>query len=296
MAKSKLKPGDKVVTNAQYARITKFERPTEGYLIKQTGWQSDVWLTMMDGFEVAQRIHSSLLVRMEVVKMDKTKAVKLAGLDWVKVDKVEHRAEVAGDRVPARIRQLDEGTFAVYRAGRYLGCEGTLAAAAERAKLGTRSEVNREMDWQRAHPDEQPLGLRVTTEERTATWPAKPVAGTSGAAPPANAPRASSGAGRGGEPGGKSLPPTHPAIRGASKEVRDANAAKRRAAQGKPPAGTKDVEIATLLKRGCTSEEVLRVTGWKAISMPAMAKKLGLGLRIEKGRKPFKYYGEEKKK
>jgi hypothetical protein len=73
---------------------------------------------------------------------------------------------------------------------------------------------------------------------------------------------------------------------------KEAVAKVKRAPKARSDAGSKDAEITTLLKRGCTSEEVLRVTGWKAISMPAMAKKLGLKLRIEKGVKPFRYYGE----
>ena len=57
----------------------------------------------------------------------------------------------------------------------------------------------------------------------------------------------------------------------------------------------RNAELLQLLKRGCTREDILRVTGWKAVSVQAMAKGLGVGLRIDNGSKPFKYYSTEEK-
>lgn len=68
MVKSKFKPGDAVVTSAAYARVTKFKRPIEGTLIKQTGWQADVWHVRLDGFARPERLHSSMFVKMEKSK------------------------------------------------------------------------------------------------------------------------------------------------------------------------------------------------------------------------------------
>lgn len=218
---------------------------------------------------------------------------KTAKVEWIKQDKVEHRADL-GDGVPARIRQLDAKTFAVYRQGCYLGVEATLETAQQRAMLNVRSEINREMDWQRTHPDEQPLGLRLTPEERAKGWRDSPPRAARAAVPPApaaSAPVGSSGAG--GPQKAKVLDPPE-ATEEWFKKAKLVTPGQQMQKRSKADAGSKDAEIATLLKRGCTAEEVLRVTGWKAISMPAMAKKLGLALRIEKGRKPFKYYGTEK--
>jgi Holliday junction resolvasome RuvABC ATP-dependent DNA helicase subunit len=62
--------------------------------------------------------------------------------------------------------------------------------------------------------------------------------------------------------------------------------------------GNKTEVIAALLRRedGCTSEEVLRATGWTAVSMPQQAKQAGIVLRIDKSRKPFRYYATGKEK
>lgn len=52
----------------------------------------------------------------------------------------------------------------------------------------------------------------------------------------------------------------------------------------KGPRGEKMQGIARLLQRknGCTAAEVLELTGWPAVSMPAMAKACGLKLKKEK--------------
>lgn len=202
---------------------------------------------------------------------------------WNKTDKDSWTADV-GESVPARIKQLDAKTFCVYRNGRYLGSEGDLSTAQQRAALNMRSEVNREMEWQRNHPDEQPLGLRLTQEERALER-----------APPKPAPRSKPKAGglevllnkpdapigEIPEKVGRLVPPPKPKAAPAPVVAKE-----------KAPKGNRDTELLTLLKRGCTTEEVLRVTGWQAISMPQLAKRLGVGLRIDKSCKPFKYYGE----
>ncbi len=57
--------------------------------------------------------------------------------------------------------------------------------------------------------------------------------------------------------------------------------------------GTKTELIAGLLKRkgGCTSADVLKATGWPAVSMPQQAKAAGLKLRKEKAKgEPTRYY------
>jgi hypothetical protein len=84
-------------------------------------------------------------------------------------------------------------------------------------------------------------------------------------------------------------------------DAKAAKAAKAKAAKAKPAKkktngerGAKSFAIAEMLKRakGCTLKEVLEVTQWPAVSMPAMAKQLGIKLRIEK--KPgerTRYYG-----
>lgn len=62
-----------------------------------------------------------------------------------------------------------------------------------------------------------------------------------------------------------------------------------------PRKGSKMEGIAKLLKRakGCTAKEVLEATGWAAVSMPAMAKHVGLQLRKEKEKGSLtRYYGE----
>jgi hypothetical protein len=47
-------------------------------------------------------------------------------------------------------------------------------------------------------------------------------------------------------------------------------------------------------KEGTTREEILAATGWKAVSVQQVAKGAGLALRVDKGRKPFRYYAEGK--
>ncbi len=58
--------------------------------------------------------------------------------------------------------------------------------------------------------------------------------------------------------------------------------------------GSKTEIVAALLRRpeGCTTADVLKATGWPAVSMPAMAKAAGLTLRKEKNKgSPTQYFG-----
>ncbi len=59
--------------------------------------------------------------------------------------------------------------------------------------------------------------------------------------------------------------------------------------------GSKTEKVAALLARkdGCTSKEVLVATGWPSVSMPAMAKNIGVKLRREKVKgQVTRYYGK----
>lgn len=59
----------------------------------------------------------------------------------------------------------------------------------------------------------------------------------------------------------------------------------------------KAFDIAALMRRpnGCTADEVLQLTGWKAVSMPQQAKLAGVELVIDKSKKPFRYMAKETK-
>lgn len=208
-------------------------------------------------------------------------------LKWEAVDKSNWHAAVEGESLPARIRMLDAKTYAVYRNGKYLGGETTLAAAQERAVTNAISEKNRVMKlWEEAHPNELPPGLQLTEWERAEFWRRNP---------PASRPAAG---GRRTEPKqvdhnrdrGVVHTSPHPMEKESfAKEprVKDATANKR---------SNKSEIILALLKSkgGCTREEVLRATRWTAVSMQQQAKTLGVGLRVDKGSKPFRYFAEEK--
>ena len=61
------------------------------------------------------------------------------------------------------------------------------------------------------------------------------------------------------------------------------------------PKEGKKAELAAMLDRGCTREDVLRVTGWKAVDMKQIGRSLGIEVRTDKSVRPFKYYrGGEK--
>jgi U3 small nucleolar RNA-associated protein 14 len=56
---------------------------------------------------------------------------------------------------------------------------------------------------------------------------------------------------------------------------------------------TAQVKVLLLRENGCTTADVLEATGWPSVSMPAMAKNLGLTLRKEKEEgKVTRYYGD----
>lgn len=218
--------------------------------------------------------------------------LKGGGFEWVSVATDQWHGKVDAGKLPPRIRQLDAKTYCCYRDGKYLGSEASMAAAFERIKSNHQSDKNIALAiWQRAHPDELPPAMALTEAERAEWWRHNPPKGGAIKGPTQSR--------------GEVLPPTglvkvggkvighsgtviiSPADPLTQKIVREQRATKE-------TAGSRDGDIRTLLKRGCTSEEMLRMLGWKAISMPATAKRLGLALRIEKGVKPFRYFGTEK--
>ena len=79
-----------------------------------------------------------------------------------------------------------------------------------------------------------------------------------------------------------------------SKKPTAAKAVKPAKSKAKPinPTGSKLEQIAALLtrKEGCTREDILKLTGWKAVSVPAQAKAAGLTLKQEKAGRAFRYF------
>lgn len=89
------------------------------------------------------------------------------------------------------------------------------------------------------------------------------------------------------KPGNKPKVSVIAEARAKTKAARAAKAAKPKAAKPKASngeRGAKSLAIAELLKRakGCTRKDALEATGWPSVSMGAMAKQLGIKLRIEK--------------
>lgn len=82
--------------------------------------------------------------------------------------------------------------------------------------------------------------------------------------------------------------------RPAKKVAAKKSKAKPKAAKPKRDGASKTDQVAALLQRknGCTVAEVLNVTGWPTVSMPAMARAAGLVLRKEKSGKVTRYFGE----
>jgi hypothetical protein len=82
--------------------------------------------------------------------------------------------------------------------------------------------------------------------------------------------------------------------KGGAKVARPAKAAQRapQGASDGPRAGSKTALVADLLarKEGCTTADVLKATGWPAVSLPAMAKAIGVKLRKEKDGKVSRYW------
>jgi hypothetical protein len=57
------------------------------------------------------------------------------------------------------------------------------------------------------------------------------------------------------------------------------------------PRQNKLAKIVALLKRpsGCTREEVLKATGWMAVSMQQQARAADLKLKVDESKRPFVY-------
>ncbi len=192
-----------------------------------------------------------------------------------------------GEKLQPRIKMLDAKTYACYRNGKYLGCEGDLKTARERIAANVLSERNREMEWQKTQTELGiPLGLQLTQEERTAQW--------DGHVPPA--PKRVTGGKKKETP---DLPPKeNPVIYDRDNATGDFNKAsnfkpakepapvKERAPRGER---SRTTQIAELLRKGCTREDVLKATGWPSVSMQVQAKQAGLTLTVDKSSKPFRY-------
>lgn len=215
--------------------------------------------------------------------------LKGGGFEWVATAKDHWQGVVAVGTLPPRIRQLDSKTFCCYRDGKYLGSEATMQLAFERIKANHMNDKNVALAiWQKHHPDELPPGLALTDAERAEWWRHNPPKGGKVVAPVQS---------RGSRVLDGEVLPSTGLVKVGGKVIGHSGTVsvpEPRKRTPKADAGSKDAEIRALLLRGCTTQEVLRVTGWTAISMPAMAKKLVLSLRIEKGVKPFRYFGTEK--
>jgi hypothetical protein len=59
----------------------------------------------------------------------------------------------------------------------------------------------------------------------------------------------------------------------------------------KKSTNSKTQKVIALMKRaaGVTREEVLKLTGWKAVSMQALAKSAGVTLKIDNSEQPYRY-------
>lgn len=98
-----------------------------------------------------------------------------------------------------------------------------------------------------------------------------------------------------------------PAHAKAVRAAKKAKAAKETAPRAKAATGarkavatpsggkTKTAVVGELLSRkeGCTTADILKATGWPAVSVPAQAKAVGLKLRKEKDGKVTRYYGSK---
>jgi hypothetical protein len=62
-------------------------------------------------------------------------------------------------------------------------------------------------------------------------------------------------------------------------------------ANGGPRKGSLLAKVAGMPQRpeGCTREDVLAATGWKAVSMQQMAAQAGLRLKIDHSARPYRY-------
>jgi hypothetical protein len=98
------------------------------------------------------------------------------------------------------------------------------------------------------------------------------------------------------------LPSTHPANRGKQPPKKRAAKAKapKPAKTARDPAAAKVIRPGSKLEivvgllthaAGCTTADVLKATGWPAVSMPQQARAAGLTLRQEKDGKVTRYWG-----
>ena len=57
------------------------------------------------------------------------------------------------------------------------------------------------------------------------------------------------------------------------------------------PRQNKSARIAAMLRRpsGCTRDDVLKATGWMAVSMQQQARAAGIKLKINKEQRPYRY-------
>lgn len=63
MSKStaKFRPGDRIVTNDDYARIIGNKSPHEGVIVKPVEWCQGLWSVMMPVFVKPQDVHESMM-------------------------------------------------------------------------------------------------------------------------------------------------------------------------------------------------------------------------------------------
>lgn len=86
-------------------------------------------------------------------------------------------------------------------------------------------------------------------------------------------------------------PPKEPKPAKVAKPPKEVKAKKEVVESG--PSKTDQIKVLLTREGGCTSKEVLELTGWPSVSMPAMAKACGLELRKYKAEgKPLQYFGE----
>lgn len=289
---SKLQPGDRVTTNAAYSVLfAPPGMPCDGTVVRAAG--DGRWVVSLPcAHTMPQIMHERFLNKREdgiVMELkSKTVAHKGGGFEWVPVAKDEWHGVVPNGQLPPRIRQLDGKTFCCYRDGKYLGSEASMALAFERIKSNHQSDKNVALAiWQKKYPDELPPFLALTDAERAEYWRHS---GVQARAPSRGSPQ-------------QYKTPEQKAAASAgfaeSRVDKKEHAAARAEHKPKPttrivPKEGKRAEVLALLRRkeGCTRDEVLRVTGWKAVSMQEMAKSLGVGLRVEKDAKPFRYHAE----
>jgi hypothetical protein len=285
--KVKFKSGLMVQTNGAFAKIVRNSRPIPGVLLRPMTHPAGSWAVRLDGFDKPHHVHEKMMepytMELETTAeaweaLPKSKRVALVWIDAGKsASWPEWHAVIDGESLPARIRELDKKTYSVYRNGKYLGSEPSLDSAKQRAVINQQSQKNRVMRiWEREHPNELPPVIQLTDAEREEYWrvhaASKPKTGRTTSAAPAQAVRPKPG-------------------------VREVDGVEAEPRERKPRTtvpGGNAAKIAELLKRkdGCTREEVLEATGWTAVSIQQQAKSAGLTLRVDKSRKPFRYFAE----